>query len=136
MTAETKVIAKTTLADYLREAYEAERARVRREDRRALSQNEYAKRMGFTTQTFSRLLNEETGLTLDTAVLILKNYGPDALPHMEYTGALDEDTARIIATLPMLSPERRAAALELILGPEEKNDAAPGVDRSGALQTT
>jgi plasmid maintenance system antidote protein VapI len=127
----TKVLASETMQEFLLDRYEARKKDVRLTEKRVLSQNEYAQReIGMVPMTYSRYLNGDRTMTMDQAVLLIKFYGSDILPHFQYgmessltkldaqllaLAAEDEDTGRALAALAKMRPEQRQAAAGVIL---------------------
>lgn len=110
----TAIKAKESLADYLYDFYSQRRDQIKKQDRRNYSQNEFANDIGIVANTLNRYINGDKGVTLDQAILLLRYFGPEILPHFEYSEAFDETTAEIIARLQKLDHRQQAAAAAII----------------------
>jgi len=103
----TVIKARDTLAGYLFDIYDQKRRELRKSHSRNYSQNEFAKDIGMVPNTLNRYMNGDNGVTLDQAILLLKYFGPEILPHFDYGPALDPLTAEIIATIPTLDANQQ-----------------------------
>lgn len=123
----TVIKARETLAGYLYDFYDQRRRELRKSDGRNYSQNEFAKDIGMVPNTLNRYINGDTGVTLDQAILLLKFFGREILPHFDYGPALDPLTAEIIATLPSLNSAQQQQIANIIRTiPTENNVKASG----------
>jgi transcriptional regulator with XRE-family HTH domain len=113
----TAAKAKPTLAEFLLRRMQERQRQVKLEaPGRKFKQGDYAEEIGMNQQTFSRYLNGDVNMTVDQAVILLRYYGPEVIPHFDYTeaGGLDVLTAKIIAALPRMKAKQRRTLVEII----------------------